>query len=210
MSIKYTPHEQIANALTHFLGVILSVVGIWILVLNSKNAVQAAASVIFGASLILLFLSSVCYHSVTEDKAIKFCQKIDHSAIYILIAGTYTPGLVFALKFPTDVIMLLIIWLLATFGIILTCVGQKSKALRTGLYLLMGWVSLVFFKDLWMANPITVWLFLAGGLSYSLGCVFYLSKFRFTHSIWHLFVLAGATLHYLAILELLMVVNSLS
>lgn len=207
MSTKYTPQEQIANALTHFLGVILSVVGIWVLVANSKNAVQASASVIFGASLILMFTGSVFYHSATEERAIKFCQKIDHSAIYILIAGTYTPGLVFALKFPTDVIMLVIIWLLAALGIISTCVGLKSKALRTGLYLLLSWVSVIFFKDIWVANPLTLWLFLAGGLSYSLGCVFYLSKFRFTHSIWHLFVLVGAMLHYLAILDLLMVVN---
>lgn len=206
---KYTPQEQAANALTHLLGVILSVVGIWILVANSKNAIQSAVSVIFGLSLISMFLASVFYHSTTQDDKIKFFQKLDHSAIYLLIAGTYTPGLVFALKFPMDVIMLSIIWILAVSGIILTFVGQKSKIIRTGLYLLMGWVSVIFFKDLWAANHLTVWLLLAGGLLYSLGCVFYLSKFKFTHSIWHLFVLAGATLHYLAILDLLKVVNHL-
>lgn len=210
MSVKkYTPQEQAANALIHFLGVILSLVGIWILVMNSKNAVQATASVIFGLSLILMFLSSVFYHSATEDSKIKFFQKIDHSAIYILIAGTYTPALIFTIKFPMDVIMLSVIWILTVSGIILTFVGQKSKILRTGLYLLMGWFSLIFFKDLWAANPMTVWLMLAGGLLYSLGCVFYLSKFKFTHSIWHLFVLAAATTHYLAILDLLKVVNHL-
>lgn len=206
---KYTQQEQIANALTHLLGVILSVVGTIILVINSKSPAQLTAVVIFGVSLCILFLASVCYHSATEDKTISVCQKFDHSAIYLLIAGTYTPGLVLTIKFPTDVIMLFVIWVLALTGIIFTCVGQKSKVIRTGLYLIMGWASLVFLRDIWAVNPMTVWLMLAGGLLYSLGCVFYLSKFKFTHSIWHLFVLAAATTHYLAMLELLKVVNHL-
>ena len=206
---KYTQHEQIANALTHLLGVILSVIGIFILIMNSKNVVQASAGVIFGASLILLFMSSVFYHSVTKDETIIFFQKFDHSAIYLLIAGTYTPGLVFTLKFPHDVFWLSAIWILAVVGIIFIWVGQKSKVLRTVLYLLMGWVSLVFIKDIWATNPMTVWLMLAGGVAYSAGCGFYLSKFKFTHSIWHLFVLAGATLHYLAMLDLLKTINQI-
>jgi len=204
---KYTPREQFVNSLTHLPGVVLSVVGTFVLVANSKNAVQAIATAIFGVSLFLLFLSSVFYHSATDDDRVKFFQKIDHSAIYILIAGTYTPGLLFTVKFPFDVVMLSMIWILAILGIIFTCVSLKSKILSTGLYLLMGWVSLIFFKDIWATSHLTLWLFLAGGAFYSLGCGFYLSKSRYMHSVWHLFVLAGAATHFFAILELLRVIN---
>lgn len=206
-SRKYTAGENFANSITHLIGVFLSIYGIAILEANSKTIAQSIATTIFGATLFLMFLSSVIYHAATNEKVMKFFQKIDHSAIYILIAGTYTPGLLFTVKFPLSIIMLAFIWTLAIIGIIFTCVKLKPKHLSTTLYLLMGWVSLIFFNNVWTTSHLAIWLLLTGGVLYSIGCVFYLTKFRYTHFIWHLFVIAGAMMHYFAILELLKVLN---
>ena len=200
---KYTPKEQIANAFSHLIGVVLSIYGTLVLAANSKTMIQDIGAAVFGISLFFLFLSSVFYHTVREERAVKFFQKIDHSAIYVLIAGTYTPGLLFTIKFPLSVIFLAIIWALAITGILLTCVSIKSKKISTGLYLFLGWISVFFVKHVWAVSHLVVWLLLAGGVIYSIGSVFYMMKFRFTHFIWHLCVLAGASTHYFAILELM-------
>lgn len=204
---EYTLGEKFANTSTHLLGVFLSIYGIVILAANSKNTIQTAATTIFGVTLFLLFLSSVFYHAATNKKLVEFFEKIDHSAIYILIAGTYTPGLLFTLKFPLSVVLLGIIWVLAILGIMFTCVSLKPKYLSTGLYLLMGWISLIFFNNVWAVSHLVVLLLLGGGVLYSIGSLFYLSKYRYTHFIWHLFVLGGAAMHYFAILELLKAIN---
>lgn len=207
VSRKYTIGEEVANAFTHFLGALMSIYGIVVLVENSKTTIQAVSTAIFGATLFLLFLSSAFYHGTTKEKAKKVFQKLDHSAIYLLIAGTYTPALLFTLKFPISVVMLAAIWALAITGIVFYCIKPNSKKLSTLLYLLMGWLSVFFVYNVWLTCHITVWLMLAGGIFYSLGCAFYLMKIRYMHSIWHLFVLAGAILHYFAILELLKAVS---
>lgn len=205
----FTPAEQRANSFSHLFGVFLSLYAIFVLATDSKTVTQIAATTIFGVSLFLMFLASVLYHSVTNINLVKFFQKIDHSAIYILIAGTYTPCLLFTLKFPLNVILLGIIWALAIMGIIFICTSLESKAISTGLYLLMGWISLMLVYNVWVLSPLAVWLLFAGGVFYSIGCIFYLSKFRYTHCIWHLFVLAGAAAHYFAILELLKIINQI-
>lgn len=204
---SFTPAEQKANSISHLVGAFLSIYGIFILAKASQTIVQAAATTVFGMTLFLMFLASVLYHSVTNIRLISVFQKIDHSAIYILIAGTYTPCLLFIFKFPLSLILLGIIWALAIMGIIFICTSLESKALSTGLYLLMGWISLMLVYNVWILNPLTVWLLFAGGIFYSAGCYFYLSKFEYAHLLWHLFVLAGATAHYFAVLELLKSVN---
>lgn len=206
-SIKYSVGEEVANTLTHFLGALISVYGIVMLALNSKNILQVASTAVFGASLFLLFQSSACYHATTNKKAKKICQKIDHSAIYLLIAGTYTPILLLTVKFPLSAILLAIIWVLAITGIVFSCIAIKSKKLSTLIYLLMGWLSVFFIYNVWITSHLAVWLLLGGGLFYSIGCVFYLMKHRYMHSVWHLFVIAGAVMHYFSVLELLRVSN---
>lgn len=206
---KFTSIEKFANSFTHLLGIFLSVFGIVVLAVNSKSTIQVIAALIFGASLFLMFSASVLYHSVTNINLVKFFQKIDHSAIYVLIAGTYTPCLLFTCKFPLSIILLGVIWALAIMGIVFICTALESKFLSTALYLIMGWISLVLVDKVWAISPLAVWLLLAGGLFYSIGCVFYLGKFRYTHCIWHLFVLAGAAAHYFAILELLNAINQI-
>lgn len=206
-SKKYSIGEEVANTFTHSLGALISIFGIVALIANSKNAVQAISTAIFGITLFLLFQSSACYHAIADETVKKICQKIDHSAIYLLIAGTYTPVLLLTVKFPFNVILLAIIWGLAITGIVFSCIMIKSKRLATGLYLFMGWLAVFFFYHLWTVSHLSVWLMLGGGLFYSLGCAFYLMKIRYMHSIWHLFVIGGAVMHYFAIMELLNAVN---
>lgn len=204
---KYTVGEEIANALTHLLAALISIYGIVILVSNSKNTIQTISTIIFGTSLFLLFQSSFFYHATTHETAKKICQKIDHSAIYMLIAGTYTPALILTVKFPLDVILVSMVWALAITGTVFSCIKIGSKRLSTIIYLTMGWLSIFFVYNVWMTSHLSVWLMLSGGLFYSLGCAFYLMKLRYMHSVWHLFVIAGAAMHYFAIMELLKVVN---
>ncbi len=204
---KYSNGEEFANTFTHSLGALMSIYAIVMLVVSSKNAVQAASTAIFGATLFLLFQSSACYHAMTNETAKKVFQKIDHSAIYLLIAGTFTPVLLLTVKFPLCIALLAIIWYLAIMGIIFSCVAHKSKYLSTGLYLLMSWLSIFLFYNVWVASHLAAGLMLGGGVLYSLGCAVYLMKSRYMHSIWHLFVIAGAIMHYLGIMHLLKVIN---
>lgn len=205
---KYTAGEQFANVFTHSLAALLAIYGVLMLAANSKTAIQTISTEVFGGTLFFLFLSSVCYHSMTNETAIKIFQKIDHSAIYLLIAGTYTPALMIAVKFPLSIVLLVVIWSLAITGMVFYCTTPKTKYLSTGLYLLMGWIGVFFAYNVWITSHLTVWLLLAGGIFYSLGCAFYLKKsVRYMHFIWHLFVIAGAVIHYFAIIELLKAVN---
>ena len=207
-SRRYTRGEIFANVFTHLVAALMAIYAIVMLVANSKNVVQALSVIIYGGTLFLLFLSSVCYHSMKNETAIKIFQKIDHSAIYMLIAGTYTPVLILTMKFPLDLILFVMIWGLAIVGIIVYCTTPKSKYLSTGLYLIMGWIAVFFFYNVWTASHLSVWLMLIGGIFYSIGCVFYLMKsVRYMHFVWHLFVIAGAVVHYFAIMELLRAVN---
>lgn len=204
---KYTVGEEFANTFTHSLGALMSIYGIVMLAVASKNAMQAASTAIFGASLFLLFQSSACYHAMTNEKAKKVFQKIDHSAIYLLIAGTFTPVLLLTVKFPLSIALLAMIWYLAITGVVFSCITLKSKSLSAGLYLLMGWLSVFLVYNVWTTSHLALWFMIAGGLFYSLGCTFYLMKIKYMHSIWHLFVLGGAVMHYFAIMALLKAVN---
>lgn len=204
---KYTKGEEIANSFTHLIAALISIYGIIVLVEHSKSVLQAASCAVFGMTLFLLFQSSVFYHASTNITMKKIFQKIDHSAIYLLIAGTYTPALLLTLDFPLSVIMLTVIWCLTLVGIMFSGVNIRSKRVSTAIYLIMGWMSVFFVYQVWSASHLMLWLLLAGGLLYSIGSVFYMMKFEYTHFIWHLFVIAGAAAHYFAILELLKAVN---
>jgi len=201
---KYTPAEEILNALSHVLGALFSIYAIVMLAVTSKTPIQIASTVIFGTSLFILFQSSACYHAVMNEKAKAVCRRIDYSAIYILIAGTYTPLLLLGIPFPTSVVILSMVWYLAVTGVVFSCLTLKFKKLSFGLYLGLSWLSVFLLYELWKStSPTVVWLFLGGGVVYTLGVIFYISKNKFMHCIWHLFVLGGAVMHYLAVMELL-------
>lgn len=201
---KYTQTEEFLNAFTHAIGALLSIYGIVMLAANSRNPLEASTTAIFGATLFILFQSSTLYHAMVNEKAKKVFRKIDHSAIFLLIAGTYTPILLIIMPFPHSIAIMAMVWYLSITGIIYSCMTLKFQYLSTGLYLLMGWLLLFLFYKIWVSTShIVVWLLLAGGIVYSLGSIFYLSKRKYMHSIWHIFVILGAMLHYLAIMRLI-------
>lgn len=207
LSKKYTNMEEATHTFTHFLAALTSIYGIVILIENSKTITQAISTAIFGGTLFLLFISSSCYHATTNESLKNIFQKIDHSAIYMLIAGTYTPALILTVKSPLSFILVAMVWGIAITGIMLSCVKLKSKRLSTILYLIMGWLSVFFVYNVWLTSPLSVWLMLGGGIFYSLGCAFYLMKSRYMHFVWHLFVIGGAVMHFFAIMELLKAIN---
>lgn len=201
---NYTQAEEFANAFTHAIGALFSIYAIVMLAVTATTPLQKATTAIYGAMMFILFQASTCYHAITSERAKRVFRKIDHSAIYLMIAGTYTPILMMVISFPNSVALMSMIWYLAITGIVFSCITLKFKYLSTGLYLLMGWLSIFLFYNLWIKFPHSaVWLLLGGGLFFTLGSVFYLSKKKFMHTIWHLCVLLGAVLQYFCILELL-------
>lgn len=201
---RYTKGEEFVNASTHAIGALLSIYGIVMLAAASRNALEVSTTAIFGATLFILFQSSTLYHAMVNETAKRVFRKIDHSAIFLLIAGTYTPILLLVLPFPHSIAILAMIWYIALSGIIYSCITLKFKYLSTVLYLMMGWLMIFLIYKIWNTKSHqVVWLLLGGGAVYSLGSVFYLIKKKYMHSIWHIFVILGAVLHYFAILELL-------
>ena len=205
---KYTPAEEFMNAFSHSLGALFSIYAIVMLAVSSQSPMQASSTAIFGATLFLLFQSSALYHAMVNETAKKVFRKIDHSAIFMLIAGTYTPILLLVVDFPLNIALLAMTWYLSITGIVYSCLTLKFKYLSTGLYLVMGWLSLFLFFAIWNTSHLAVYLLLLGGLFYSSGCIFYLLKHKFMHTIWHIFVIMGAVCHYLCIMEVLKAVNS--
>ena len=202
--LKYSPIEEFLNAFTHSIGALFSIYAIVMLAVSSHNPTEATTTAIFGATLFILFQSSALYHAMVNETAKNVFRRIDHSAIFMLIAGTYTPILLLVIPFPLSVALLAMTWYLAITGIIYSCLTLKFKYLSTGLYLVMGWLSLFLIYAIWNnASHMAVWLLLIGGGFYSFGCIFYLIKKKFMHTIWHIFVIMGAVCHYLSIMEIL-------
>ncbi len=198
--------EEIANSVSHGVGLVASVVAVPFLILAAVEGGEAAAVVgasIFGLTLVMVFLTSTLYHAVTHPGAKPVLRIIDHGAIYLLIAGTYTPFTLGVLRGGWGWTLLGIVWGLGVTGIILKIVsGVRYPRLSIVLYLAMGWLVVIAIKPLWETLPTggLLWL-LAGGLAYTGGVVFYAAdRLRYAHLIWHLCVIAGATCHFIAVL----------
>lgn len=201
----YSPFEEILHAVTHGIGAVLSVAAL-VIMLSIAVAVNdpwyLASSLIYGISLILLYTSSTLYHSVKNKTIKRRLRQLDHAAIFLLIAGTYTPFTLINLRQDWGLILFALIWFVALVGVVIElATGLKYKKLSLSLYLGMGWLVIVAIKPMLnYVEPGGLWLLLAGGLSYSFGVIFYAWKSMFLHhAIWHLFVLAGSVLHFLAI-----------
>ncbi len=201
----YSAREELANAATHALGALLSIKGLIFLVVFSVlngNGYHIVSSSIFGASLVLLYSMSTFYHLVKTAKMKKLFRALDHSSIFILIAGTYTPFTLVTLHGSWGWTLFGIVWGLAVAGIILeTVTGQRFEKLSLSLYLAMGWLIIVAIKPLFLGiAPGGIALIVGGGLCYTLGVVFYIwNSLVFNHAIWHLFVLGGSVLHFFAV-----------
>jgi hemolysin III len=199
--------DELANALTHGLGLVLAAVGVPILIVLavSHGTVWHIVGVsIYGASLLALYTASTIYHAVRHPPARRILRIVDHSAIYLLIAGTYTPFLLVNLRGAWGWTLLAVVWTVALFGIAWKLVHAGQHAVvSTAVYIAMGWLVLIAIRPLLRAMPLAgiAWL-LAGGLCYTAGVIFFgWSRLRFNHAVWHLFVLAGSACHFLAVLR---------
>ncbi len=199
--------EEIANSLSHGLGLVLAIAALPVLIVNATERGTPAMIVgdtIFGSSAILLYLVSTLYHALPHKRSKDLLQVFDHVAIYFFIAGTYTPFTLGVLHGAWGWTLFGLIWALALAGLIFKVMGgTRFPRLSTALYLAMGWVVLIAIRPLWLHMPTAgLFLLLAGGLSYTLGVVFFVldEKIPYTHFIWHLFVLAGTVFHFFAVL----------
>lgn len=204
-SFPYSIKEEIANSVSHGLGVIAGIVALVLMLLKGQDhltPIQLTGVTIYGASIIVLFLCSTLYHSVSHSGWKHKLKIADHCAIYCLIAGTYTPLMLIILQGTQSIVILTAIWSLAIGGILFkTLFIHKFKKLSLVLYLAMGWLCVTVMGDLTAAmSELGFNLLILGGLFYTLGVVFYVSKrIPFNHAIWHLFVLGGAMSHFLCI-----------
>ena len=196
--------EEIANGVSHGVGFLAALVALPILVLGAlpHGAAAVVGAAVFGTTMALLYLTSALYHALPPNRAKRIFQILDHGAIYLLIAGTYTPFTLGVLRGPWGWTLFGLIWCLAGFGVALKASGGiRHPRLSTGLYLAMGWLVLVAARPLWLRLPGwgLFWL-AAGGLAYTAGVGFYAaSRLRYRHFIWHLFVLAGSACHFVAV-----------
>jgi len=197
--------EEVASLVTHAVGVLLSIIAlIFMLIDSGGDAVRLIAAMVFGLSLILLYLSSTLYHFFTSAKWKAWFQTLDHICIYLLIAGSYTPVALITLRGTWGWSILAIVWSLAFAGVLvkLFVKGKKDHWISTTLYLAMGWLVLGALGPLVRAiSPAGMGWLVAGGLSYTLGIVFFVwRKLPFNHAIWHLFVLGGSICHVMAMI----------
>ena len=206
---KYSIGEEIANSITHGIGALLSLGGAVVLIIFSAShggAIEILSTVIYGISLFVLYMNSTLYHAIQHKTAKYILEILDHSSIYLLIAGSYTPFLLVAIGGKLGLIFLSIIWSLAIAGIVFKVFFVKKFVfLSTLLYILMGWLVILIFKPLTQnTSRDIIFMLVIGGLMYTFGAVFYVWRsFKYHHMIWHLFVLFGSVAHYFAILKLL-------
>lgn len=199
---QYSLPEEIANAVSHGIGALLSVAGLTLLVFyafQQQDTIRMISFAIYGVSLVVLFLASTIYHALVNPIAKRFFKLLDHCAIYLLIAGTYTPLMLITLNNQLGHIMLMIIWLLAFAGIFYKILSKnQNKMLSVSSYLGLGFVSLFCIQQLYQALNINGLILLClGGAFYAFGVIFYVNhRIPFNHAIWHLFVLAGAACHF--------------
>lgn len=196
--------EEVASLVTHALGALLSVVALVVmLVLSAGQPLKLISATVFGVSLVLLYLSSALYHCFTSPRWKAHLQSLDHACIYLLIAGSYTPITLITLRGALGWWLFGIIWAMALAGVLIKTLwnGKKDHWISTALYLLMGWLVVFAIGPLIRGMPLAglSWL-VAGGLSYTLGILFYAwRRLPFNHAIWHLFVLGGSVCHGVAI-----------
>ncbi|MBA6370270.1 hemolysin III family protein [Colwellia sp. BRX10-6] len=202
---SYSKNEEIANTLTHALGAILSVMACYMLLtaaFTDNSLVKIVSYAVYGASLVLLFTASTFYHAFQDPDKKRLFKLLDHCAIYLLIAGTYTPLMMIALNDQLGTIMLTIIWSMAILGVFFKMkFGHRYKKTSLITYLGMGLISITIIEQLndKLSNQALTLLAL-GGIIYCLGVIFYVQKrIHFNHAIWHLFVLGGAACHFFMI-----------
>lgn len=199
--------EEIANSISHGIGVVAALVAAPFLIIHAAQHEDTGFIVgvsVFAATMVLLYLASTLYHALPQGKAKRVFKTIEYSAIFLLIAGTYTPFTLGVLRGPWGWTLLGIVWSFATIGVALKALDRMhNPIISTSLYLLMGWLILIAIYPLYTRIPTSglLWL-VAGGVAYTIGVFFFAtdSRLRYGHFVWHLFVMVGTTCHYFAVL----------
>ena len=202
-----TAGEEVANSISHGVGLLAAIVAASVLVRSAvryDDAARIAGASVFAASMVLLYITSTLYHALPKNRAKRVFQVLDHAAIFLMIAGTYTPFTLGVLRGAWGWTLFGLVWALAFGGVVLTAAGGvRYPKLTMSLYLAMGWLILIAVKPLWLRMPSEglFWL-LAGGIAYTVGVMFYAAKrIRYSHFVWHLFVIAGTACHFIAVLR---------
>jgi len=195
------PTEEKLNAWSHGLGVGLGIAALVLMLLgvDQSNPFGLFSVIVYGLSIILLFLASTCYHAITSSKRKHYFRVADHIGIYLLIAGTYTPVLLIAIPNGLGWILFWVVWGIAAFGLVLKLFFTgRFERFSTFLYLAMGWLAIIPYADLTTAlDAKALALLIGGGVAYTVGVLFYaIEKIPYNHFIWHLFVLGGASCHF--------------
>ncbi len=206
---KQTTGEEIANAISHGIMGLFGLVALILLLIESTTIREYAGAILFGGSIMLLYIMSTLYHGLTNQKAKSVFKRMDHISIYILIGGTFAPALLlipqlqepFIGQMSLGVLMLTIQWLLIIIGTVFKAIWIKRfSTIHVIIYLLMGWSSLIFVGALLNYSPNAFIFVLLGGIAYSLGVIFYaLSKYKYFHFIWHLWTSLATILQFIAI-----------
>ncbi len=202
----YTGGEEIFNSVSHGIGVLLSIAALVLLIVFAvirSNGYGLASAIVYGISLIIMYSMSMVYHIVQNEKAKSVLRIFDHCSIFILISGTYTPYLLLCMENAKRWTFFGVIWGITILGIILNAVNlEKFRKISLTLYILMGWAIVFSIRDIIINVELPgVVLLIAGGVVYTAGVIFYvLKKYRYMHSVWHLFVLGGSICHYFSIL----------
>lgn len=199
----YSLAEEVANSISHGIGLVFGIVGLVLLLVQAADTNASATAIasysLYGGSMIMLFLASTLYHAIPHQRAKQWLKKFDHCAIYLLIAGTYTPFLLVGLNSPLAKGLMIVIWSLALLGILFKLtIAHRFKILSLVTYLTMGWLSLIVVCQLAVKLAVGgVTLLAVGGVVYSLGVIFYVCKrIPYNHAIWHGFVLGGSVCHF--------------
>ncbi|MET3681974.1 hemolysin III [Alkalibacillus flavidus] len=206
MSYTFTPKEEKINAWTHGLGAVLSLAGLVILIVLASlhgNVWQVVSVTIYGASMLIMYLSSTIVHSLKAGRAKDFFLFLDHSSIYLFIAGTYTPIFLVLLRGPIGWTLFGVIWGVAILGIIFKIFFvHRFMVVSTLIYIVLGWFIVFVWEPLAAAMDVTGLVYLiVGGILYSVGSIFYMWRgFPYHHAVWHLFVIGGSAFHFFAIL----------
>lgn len=198
----YSNSEEFWNVASHAIGFALAIVGLVFLVIRAEGTTEVTSVSIYGGTLVFMFLASTVYHAITHAKSKRILKIIDHSAIYLLIAGTYTPFLLISLDGILSLSAIVLIWTLAILGVSFKLLaGHKYPRVSLATYLAMGWFAVLLGYPLYLALPAGgLWLLVAGGLLFSLGVIFYTQKHKqYTHAIWHLFVVGGCVCHFYSV-----------
>ena len=197
---NYSQAEDICNSVTHIAGAVLTVYGTYLLILNSSMPSFIVCALIYGVAIFSMFLVSSVYHAIRDQEVKGAVRKADHAVIYFAIAGTYVP-ILNAVAAPREgMIWYCALGACAVAGGIFSFITLKHKYVTTIIYLVMGWASLLLLKNLWaVADPMVSYLLIAGGVVFSIGAALYLIKKPFVHTVFHLFVMGGVILQYLAI-----------